>query len=450
MSSSLPTLCFDEIFKHLGGDLSSLRACALVNRHWWRHAVVELWRDPFVVFKSRYRRAKLFNSLLLFFDETNSKPTHGPCLAYLKKFNLAELVKTGKSKDRIDLKLIKDISHVIVSYGNNLQELDNDLLVPFFQNRFYISQRNFDVSLWNLFEFPNANTSFTYLQRLFVDNLNAYPILKAAISVAPNINEISIRMYCRNYWGRCHASNYTDDLFPISSLDLLGSFTKLERFNIVEGPRTRWRSFEADTFLCQVGSYFPATINHFGFDVDCKFSVGALTALLDLAPNLISLSFTRCTKFSKEHLKAICQHKEVHLNTLSLPSHGNVDRLTLQQAKKQIAKVCFETPGSFHDIIKDYDSDDSYIKRNKLDYYNQAYDSSDYEYDSSTSYAERCGIEDGDGNEFDDFDDYEENDYDGDCFDMDSDDGFYDIDDHDIYEEEFSYYDFRSYEPRYY
>jgi len=73
MASTLPTLCLHNIFEYLRNDPSSLYACALVNRHWWRHAISELWRDPFIVVKSKDCRAKLFDLLMLFLDDINSK-----------------------------------------------------------------------------------------------------------------------------------------------------------------------------------------------------------------------------------------------------------------------------------------------------------------------------------------------------------------------------------------
>src|SRR5437764_11884944 len=126
MASALPTLCLDEIFKNLRNDLSSLHASALVNRHWWRHAIAQLWRDPFVIVKSKTHRAKLFYSLLLCLDDTVEKTLHEPYLTYIKKFNFAELVKMGKGEDKIDLKSIQALSHAIINHGN-LRELDNDL-----------------------------------------------------------------------------------------------------------------------------------------------------------------------------------------------------------------------------------------------------------------------------------------------------------------------------------
>ncbi|GBB98971.1 hypothetical protein RclHR1_03380013 [Rhizophagus clarus] len=399
MASTLPTLCFDVIFTYLRGDTSSLHSCALVNRNWWWHAIRELWRDPFIIVKSLVHREKLFNLLLLFLDDSKTKSPREPYLTYIKKLNFAELVKAGKSKDKIDLKSIRALSYLVASHCNNLQELDNDLIAPYFQNRFYITQRQLTASQCNFFEFPDANISFTNLKCLFIDNLNACQILKAAINIAPNLVEITIRLYCQNYGDRRDSSTYKDELLPTTSLTLLNSFLKLERFNIIEGPRTRWQSFDADIFLCQVGHHLPATVKHFGFDVDCVFSIVALNKFLGrIANHIKSLSFARCTKFNKDHLKAIYQHKGLHIDALNIPWSRNVDESTLYAAKKQIATIRLDSTGSYYFIDSDdsdvevYDSDDSYFRRNKRDYYNRAYDSSDDEYDSNTSYVERGGF----------------------------------------------------------
>jgi hypothetical protein len=446
MASTLPTLCFDEIFAYLHGDISSLHACALVNRNWWWHAIRELWRDPFIIVKSQERRKKLFNLLLLFLDESNTKSLREPYLSYMKKFNFSELVKAGKSKDRIDLKSIKALSHVIVSHSNNLQELDNDLIAPYFQNRFYINQRQLAVTQCNFFEFPGANISFTNLKCLFIDNLNAYEILKTAINIAPGLTEITIRLYCQKYEDRRNTSTYKDDLLPTTSLTLLNSFLKLERFNVVEGPRTRWKSFDADIFLGQVGLHLPATIKHFGFDVDCNFSVVALKKFLNCtAHHIKSLSFARCTKFNDNHLKTIYQHEDLHVEALNVSWPGNIDELTLNMAKKQMATIRFDSTGTNYLIDSDdsdneaYNSDDSYFRRNKREYYNRAYDSSDEEYDSSTSYAERSSFF---------HQSYYEDNRHFDSFESSDEDYYYNNNDYDFYNYSSEEYD-PYYDPRY-
>ncbi|CAB4481085.1 hypothetical protein RhiirA5_376852 [Rhizophagus irregularis] len=396
MASTLPTLCFDEIFGYLRGDTSSLYACALVNRNWGWHAIRELWRDPFIVVKSPNRREKLFNLLLLFLDDSNAKSLREPYLTYMRKLNFAELVKAGKIQNKISLRLIKALSRAIVSHSNNLQELDNDLIAPLFQNRLYIKRNTLIVPQFNFFKFPGANISFTNLKCLFIDNLNAYQILKSAVNIAPSLVEITIRLYCENYLDRRDTMTYkNEELLPTTSLTLLNSFLKLERFNIIEGPRTRWRALDADIFLCQVGHKLPTTVNHFGFDIDCEFSVVALNKFLSCtAHHIKTLSFARCTKFNKNHLKAIYQHKDLQIDALNIPWPGNFDKFTLYKAKKRITTVRFDSTGTnkFNDSDASdnevYNTDDSYFRRNKRDYYNQAYDSSS-DHDSSASYAER-------------------------------------------------------------
>src|SRR5262245_4193366 len=48
-SSTVPSDCLREIFRHLEHDRNSLRACTLVNRDWCATAVEALWSQPFLL-----------------------------------------------------------------------------------------------------------------------------------------------------------------------------------------------------------------------------------------------------------------------------------------------------------------------------------------------------------------------------------------------------------------
>ncbi|CAG8508751.1 4604_t:CDS:2 [Cetraspora pellucida] len=410
MASAPPTLCFNEIFKYLHGDISSLHSCALVNHHWSEHAIPELWRDPFVVTKSKSRRAKLIYSLLPFLDR-NAKhqfvPSalyRSPCyhyLSYMRNFSFSGLVKISKGfarevvpenykksvfKKPIDTKFVKVLCHAIVSYCHNLERIDNDLTAPFFQNRFHINQQQLTVSQWNFFKFPGANTSFSRLRCLYVDNLNASSIINSAATVVPELTEITIRMYTKNFKNRLTNMTYSDELLPKSSLYNLKSFPKLERFNIVEGQRTKWRSFNASSFLIFIGHKLPQTVKHFCFDINCEFSANSLKEFLDnTASHLTSLSFARSKKFSRDHLDVICKHKDVHIEMLDISSSKITDESILDMAKAHISTVRFDSTMKGHSPDTDdkfQGLDDPYFRRNWSDYYNDARDSSDFENDT--------------------------------------------------------------------
>ncbi|KAF0464706.1 hypothetical protein F8M41_026444 [Gigaspora margarita] len=410
MASALPTLCFNEIFKHLHGDISSLHSCALVNHHWSEHAIPELWRDPFVITKYNSRRIKLIYSLLPFLDH-NAKhqfaPSalhRSPCyhyLSYMRNFSFSGLVKISKGFERevvpdtykksvfkkpIDTKFVKVLCRAIVNYCHNLERIDNDLTVPFFQNRFHINQQQLVVSQWNFFVFPGAKNSFSRLRCLYVDNLNAYTIINSATSIAPGLTEITIRMYTKNFKNRLTTMTYTDELLPKSSLYLLKKFPKLERFNIVEGQRTIWRSFNANNFLTLIGRSLPTTIKHFCFDINCQFSTSSLKEFLDrAASHLTSLSFAKSQKFSRDHLDVICKHKDIHIEMLDISSSKITDMSILNVAKSQISMVRsnYSMKGQALNPDDKFQAlDDPYFRRNWSDYYNDARDSSDFENDS--------------------------------------------------------------------
>ncbi|CAG8477659.1 19799_t:CDS:1, partial [Dentiscutata erythropus] len=410
MASTPPTLCFNEIFKYLHGDISSLHSCALVNHHWSEHAIPELWRDPFVVTQYKSRRTKLIYSLLPFIDR-NAKHQFAPSalyrtpcynyLSYMRNFSFSGLIKISKGvarevvpenykksvfKKAIDTKFIKALCRAIISYCHNLERIDNDLTVPFFQNRSHINQQQLVVSQWNFFEFPGAKTSFSRLRCLYVDNLNGYKIINSAVTVTPELTEISIRMYSKNFKNRLTTSSYKEELLPKSSLYLLKQFPKLERFNIVEGQRTIWRLFNASTFLTLIGRSLPTTVKHFCFDINCQFSTSALKEFLDhAASNLTSLSFSKSQKFSGDHLDVICKHKDVHIEMLDISSSKISDNSILNVAKAQISMVRFDNTmkgQTLNPEDKFQDLDDPYFRRNWSDYYNDARDSSDFENDS--------------------------------------------------------------------
>ncbi|RGB38891.1 hypothetical protein C1646_691229, partial [Rhizophagus diaphanus] len=47
MAPILPVDCFEEIFRFLQEDKTSLHSCILVNRLWCENTAPFLWRQPF-------------------------------------------------------------------------------------------------------------------------------------------------------------------------------------------------------------------------------------------------------------------------------------------------------------------------------------------------------------------------------------------------------------------
>ncbi|KAG9290528.1 hypothetical protein G9A89_002503 [Geosiphon pyriformis] len=207
MASTLPTLCFDEIFDALDNHTPTLYACIFINRYWCQHAIHRLWQEPFKIISGNISCLHLIDiSMACFSREEKEKignrlPTIAqqhplfPYTKFLRHLPIESLsriisdwceMRAGNSSENL---VLNTFCRHLVRCSSKITQLSSDFVYAIAFN-----QNNWDHSSWDVFSFEGAENSFRKLEILFL--LEAYPpqMLLSAAKVSHEIQSLVLTL----------------------------------------------------------------------------------------------------------------------------------------------------------------------------------------------------------------------------------------------------------------
>ncbi|CAG8574917.1 11844_t:CDS:1 [Ambispora leptoticha] len=303
MASTLPTLCFHEIFQLLIDDQRTLHSCLLVNRHWCQSAVSYLWRKPFQYTDASYSSSvSLINSLLLCLPNEDKvrigvKDIYTatfPYVNYLRHLdfmNLARATSDWRSANCVQA----SPQFVLQILCRHI--LNSDALLFDLQLDFDTSLDDYDWSEddWCFFRFPGADRSLSQLRTL--NCFGAYDpiLLLSASALCTKIESIEVSLDTFG-WTRYQRGELMVKAGAETLVALIAKQEKLERFLLQDCP---FRGFVIDlSNIFNALRSAQGTLRHVQFStIDVQGY--PLLDVLGQCNNLESIVFSRCQNIGK-------------------------------------------------------------------------------------------------------------------------------------------------------
>ncbi|CAG8644019.1 10951_t:CDS:1, partial [Ambispora gerdemannii] len=383
MASTLPNLCFAEIFKYFDEDekIPQLFSCFLVNRHWCRNTVSFLWEDPFYKRKS----LTLFQTLLTCLDKED-KQKYLPNLAkytpafyyyeFIKSVNICLLFESANGLAINQVNLVKILFRKLISSDKFLYRLDlNYTLAGYEWLDYENGYQLFSNDDWNPFNLPGACQSLSQVRCLTLDENSLEIMLPEAPRYCPYLQELCIVVYPQIEEGLQDEEQQKPYLSILTKmLPYIYLWSNLQYLRIEDGflKHKSCHFIEADDFIFNLGISLPANhFRHIYCNLNLEFGSMALQYFLELTrAKCEKLSLPNCCIFDT-HLKVITQYaQDIGLKKLDITNASISDDQVLKDARNVILEI------EYSNDFSSYESDDFYFFDDDDRYYSDSEHSS--------------------------------------------------------------------------